>query len=131
MKTFKKKSCPSGLNLSGGRGEAWGRVAGLVLVLECTLPEEPSLDPPEALGIFTALPGGRYILPFLPPILIRSWLLCAPFPIPPASKEISPQGKIVSELGKNSSHSNNFSLTFWISAPVAFQKLVSVPSVLC
>lgn len=34
------------------------------------------------LGIFSALPGGRCILSFLPPILIRSWLFLCSFPYP-------------------------------------------------
>lgn len=47
--------------------------------------------------------------------------------IPPASKEISLQGKIIPEGGKNPTSPNNFSLTFWIPVPVASQKRASAP----
>lgn len=62
------------------------------------------------------------------PFSLQFWLDFSS--IPPASKEISLQGKIIPELGKNTTSSNNFSGTFWVPVPVAFQKLVSVPLVL-
>lgn len=106
-------------------GRRLGQGVSLRLVLEYILPGTPSLNPPEALGIFIFFAWREG---FLALFSLQFWLDFSP--IPPASKEISLQGKIIPEVGKNTTSPNNFSLTFWVPVPVAFQKLVSVPLVL-